>query len=382
MSRPPRPVPPSLPAHDPQALREALPRLVEALSDAVVVLDREGRVVAANARFREGLGASAEALAGRACPRLGTCHYAGAPGEPCPACQMADDPRPRRALQVVQDAAGEKRRWEGTLNPILDEEGRLSLVVEVWRDVTERTQLETQLAHSERLASLGLLAAGVAHELNNPLASVLAGVESLQRWLERARPTGPDAAEAEEVLGVLERETRRCRETTDKLLLLGHAPATRASWVDLNRAVLDTLALLRYAASRQDVDTATELAPDLPLVWGREGALRGVLMNLCLNAVQALAAGGRLVVRTRAAGDRVVLEVEDDGPGIAPEHLPRIWDPFFTTKPVGHGTGLGLSISQRVVTRHGGAIGVDSVPGHGARFTITLPTNGNGGEGV
>src|SRR5690348_13424892 len=194
---------------------------------------------------------------------------------------MADDPRPRRALQVVQDAAGEKRRWEGTLNPILDEEGRLSLVVEVWRDVTERTQLETQLAHSERLASLGLLAAGVAHELNNPLASVLAGVESLQRWLERARPTGPDAAEAEEVLGVLERETRRCRGPPAKRLLLGPAPATRASWVDLNRAVLDTLALLRYAASRQDVQTATELAPDLPLVWGREGALRGVLMNLC-----------------------------------------------------------------------------------------------------
>ena len=126
-----------------------------------------------------------------------------------------------------------------------------------------------------------------------------------------------------------------------------------------------------------------ELAPDLPPVWGREGGLRGVVMNLCMNAVQAMAGGGHLAVRTTRQGDdRVVLVVQDDGPGIAPEHLNRIWDPFFTTKPVGQGTGLGLSITQRAVDRHGGRLSVESKPGHGARFTVTLPTQGSGGESV
>jgi len=126
-----------------------------------------------------------------------------------------------------------------------------------------------------------------------------------------------------------------------------------------------------------------ELAADLPPVWGREGSLRGVVMNLCMNAVQAMTGGGRLLVRTSRLGDdRVVLVVQDDGPGIATEHLNRIWDPFFTTKPVGQGTGLGLSITQRAVDRHGGRVAVESAPGKGARFTVTLPTQGSGGESV
>jgi anti-sigma regulatory factor (Ser/Thr protein kinase) len=133
----------------------------------------------------------------------------------------------------------------------------------------------------------------------------------------------------------------------------------------------------------QRVLVRAELAEDLPQLWGREGAIRGVLMNLCMNAVQAMANGGQLTVRTLRLGeDRVLLEIEDDGPGIAPDHLNRIWDPFFTTKPVGQGTGLGLSITQRIVSSHGGRIRVTSEPGNGARFTVTLPTQGSGGESV
>jgi hypothetical protein len=257
------------------------------------------------------------------------------------------------------------------------------MVVEVWRDVTERTHLEAQLSHSERLASLGMLAAGVAHEINNPLASMLAGVESLERWLSRARMPEIERAEAAEVLGLLEQETRRCRETTDKLLLLGQPYSTRPVWMDVNRAARDTLALLSFATRRQRIEVASHLDSALPPVWGREGAVRGVLMNLCMNAVQALQNGGHLEVRTQSlAADRIAIEVADDGPGIAPEHLARIWDPFFTTKPVGQGTGLGLSITRSIVARHGGDIQVDSAPGRGARFTITLPTEGSGGESV
>lgn len=368
---------------DSAALRTVLPRLLDALTDAVVVVDRVGHVIAANARFQQAFGFDISVIEGRACPRAGECGASGGRAEMCLACDIARTKEPRRALQVVPDASGQQRRWEAMLNPLFDASGEVEMVVEVWRDVTERTHLEAQLSHSERLASLGMLAAGVAHEINNPLASMLAGVESLERWLARARMPEIERAEAAEVLGLLEQETRRCRETTDKLLLLGQPYSTRPVWIDVNRAARDTLALLSFATRRQRIEVASHLDAALPPVWGREGAVRGVLMNLCMNAVQALQNGGHLDVRTQTlATDRIAIEVADDGPGIAPEHLARIWDPFFTTKPVGQGTGLGLSITRSIVARHGGDIQVDSAPGRGARFTITLPTEGSGGESV
>ena len=366
------------------ALGEMLPRLLDAISDAVVVVDRRGHIVSANKRFLDTFGLAGRPLENGPCPRAGKCLEGGGSADGgCMVCEIAEMRLPRRAIEIIPDSSGQQRRWEATLNPVLDDSGEVSLVVEVWRDVTERTKLEAQLSHTERLASLGLLAAGVAHEINNPLASILAGVESLQRWLERVELPSVEYRDAVEVLALLEQETRRCRETTDKLLLLGQPYASKPVWVDLNRAARDTLALLSFATRRQRIEAVAELAHDLPPVWGREGALRGVIMNLCMNAVQAMSVGGRLVVRTSRLGDeRVILEVQDDGPGIAPEHLHRIWDPFFTTKPVGQGTGLGLSITQRAVDRHGGRVSVESKTGQGARFTVTLPTQGTGGESV
>jgi len=291
--------------------------------------------------------------------------------------------QPRRMMRNLPDATGALRRWETTLNPLIDARGEVTHIVEVWRDVTDRTQLEGQLAHSERLASLGLLAAGVAHEVNNPLASIVAGVESIRRWLERSHGVEPvDAAELSEVLDVLERETHRSRETTDKLMLLAQPDRAAPRWVDLNRAVRDTLSLLGHQMRQQKVTVVEELDPETPLIWAREGGVRGICMNLCLNAVQAVHEGGSIRVRTQARRDRATLIVEDDGPGIRPEHMERIWDPFFTTKPVGKGTGLGLSITQRIVTRHGGTVRVESVYGKGARFVVDLPAQGPGGQDV
>ncbi len=365
-------------------LGSALPRLLDAMSDAVVVVDRRGHIVASNRRFAETFGDNGRPIEAGPCPRAGKCLDTNNDSRTrCMVCDIAESRQARRALEVIPDASGQQRRWEATLNPVFDEHGEVSLVVEVWRDVTERSKLEAQLSHNERLASLGLLAAGVAHEINNPLASILAGVESLQRWMTRVELAPEEQRDVAEVLALLEQETRRCRETTDKLLLLGQPYASKPVWVDLNRAVRDTLALLSFATRRQRVEVHVDLATDLPPVWGREGGLRGVVMNLCMNAVQAMTGGGHLSVRTMRLGEeRVLLEVKDDGPGIAPEHLGRIWDPFFTTKPVGQGTGLGLSITQRAVDRHGGRVSVESTPGHGARFTVTLPTQGSGGESV
>ena len=149
----------------------------------------------------------------------------------------------------------------------------------------------------------------------------------------------------------------------------------------MNRAGRDTLALLDYQLRKQNVTVEQSFDPDAEPVWGREPAIRGIWMNLCLNAMQAMPAGGALRVRSQEQGQSVVFEVSDTGPGISPLHLDRIWDPFFTTKPPGVGTGLGLSITQRAVHRHSGTIQVESQPGRGARFTVELPHHGAGGQG-
>jgi signal transduction histidine kinase len=152
-----------------------------------------------------------------------------------------------------------------------------------------------------------------------------------------------------------------------------------ATWVDVNRAARDTLALLNHQMGLQQVKGVADLAHDLPAIFAREAGVRGVCMNLAMNALQAMPEGGTLTVRTRRLGERVQIEIRDTGTGIDPAHLDRIWDPFFTTKPVGQGTGLGLSISRQVIQRHHGTIAVESHLGRGARFVIELPIETPGG---
>lgn len=361
-----------------------LPQLIDSLSDAVVVVGRDQRVVAANAQYLSAFGTRRSDLVGSRCTDVLHCpeDRAGGDGGRCPACETFDTRRPGRRIRNLPDASGVLRRWEASFNPVLDPSGAVSHVVEVWRDVTVRSQLEAQLGHSERLAAVGTLAAGVGHEINNPLASVMAGVESLERWLARRQFGDDQIAEAAEVLALLMREVIRCRETTDKLMLLAQPYSVQPDWFDMNAAVSDTVSLLRHQMRKQGIEAVEDLDPELPAIWARHSSMRGVCMNLMMNAVQAMPEGGTLTIRTRRGGLGVILHVDDTGAGIAPQHLDRIWDAFFTTKPVGQGTGLGLSITNRVVTRHGGSIRVESRPGEGARFIVELPIEGPGGTGV
>ena len=368
---------------DLEQVRQILPQIVDSLVDAVVVVNRNLQVVAANRRYLEAFGSGRAQLVGVPCTVCLACpeHAANGGGEPCGTCDAIELKQPQRRLRSMRDASGGQRRWEGTFTPVTDRAGEVSHVVEVWRDISDRTQLEAQLSHNERLASLGILAAGVAHEINNPLASMLAGIESLERSLKRAKLDPAQSAEAAEVLAVLERETIRCRETTDKLMLLAQPHSVAPAWVDLNCAVRDTLALLRHQLNKQRVRAETALEETLPPLWGKETAVRSVCMNLLMNALQAMPEGGTLLVRTDRAGAGLALHVLDDGPGVPLELEDRIWDPFFTTKPIGQGTGLGLSITQRIVHRHGGSIRLERRAAGGAHFVVELPLEGPGGLG-
>jgi signal transduction histidine kinase len=265
-------------------------------------------------------------------------------------------------------------------------------------------EAQAALYQSEKLASVGQLAAGVAHEINNPLAYVLNNLAVLRRDVleamnlldayRGARPQlaggAPDLAadlarREEEVdlpylrenLGPLFEKTmaglHRVRGIVTNLRDFARLDEAEFKEADLNAAIASTLEILGHEVKKKSL-TVQVVSEELPPLLGHPGKLNQVLLNLIVNAVQACAAGGHVTVRTRAEGGAaVVVEVEDDGCGIRPEHLPRLFEPFFTTKPVGQGTGLGLSVSYAIVREHGGTIAVDSTVGRGTTFRVRLP---------
>jgi signal transduction histidine kinase len=235
--------------------------------------------------------------------------------------------------------------------------------------VRERTQ---QLIQSEKLAAMGSLLAGVAHELNNPL-SVVMGQAAL---LELTPGAGPMA----ERVGKIIKAAERCARIVKNFLALARQQPMERQAVSLNQVVQEAIELLAYPLRVDTVEIALELAPDLPEIWADPHQLHQLVVNLVSNAHQAMrtiSAPRRIILTTRLvpAARRVLFAVADTGPGISSEAQGRIFEPFFTTKPVGQGTGLGLSLCQGIVERHGGSIRVASQPGHGAVFSIELPVD-------
>ncbi len=246
------------------------------------------------------------------------------------------------------------REWAGT--------------IVMFEDVTARAHLEEQLRVSERMASLGLLAAGVAHEVNTPLTGISSYTQML---LEQADPDDPRT----KVLEKIERQTFRAARIVNGLLNLSRPSGVEdgdRTVVDLNTVATDVLALLEHQFDKGRVRVRRELADTPVLVSGYEFKLQQVFLNLFLNARDAMASGGWLTIVTRLDGDQAIAEVRDTGVGVSPEHLPRIYDPFFTTKGLGQGTGLGLSISYGIVQEHGGRIQCESAEGQGTRFILAF----------
>jgi two-component system NtrC family sensor kinase len=235
-------------------------------------------------------------------------------------------------------------------------------------DVTDRVRLEEQLQISEKMASIGLLAAGVAHEVNTPLTGISSFTQML---LEGADPSDPRTA----LLEKIERQTFRAAKIVNGLLNLSR-PGTASNErieVDLNAVVTDVFSLLEHQFEAGSIKVRRELSAVPVLVSGIEHQLQQVFLNLFLNARDAMPRGGWLSVATRVEGGRAIAEISDTGSGIPSEQLARIYDPFFTTKAIGRGTGLGLSITYGIVREHDGTILCDSAVGQGTRFTLSLP---------
>jgi signal transduction histidine kinase len=256
-------------------------------------------------------------------------------------------------------------------NRMADELERMSRLQE--QTIHERTarlaDAEVHAMQQEKLAALGVLSAGVAHEIGNPLAAISAVTEMLHRL-----DTDP---EHRRHLDLILTHISRISSILRRLGELARTPPDQQQAVDVNEILDTTLALVRFDPRAKTVAVECDLAPALPRVLGTGPRLLEVFLNICLNALDAMPEGGRLQVRSRSVPGAVAIEFADTGTGMSEEVRLRIFETFFTTKPVGAGTGLGLAVSHRVIEDHGGAIAVESTPGHGTVFTVRLPAAGS-----
>lgn len=337
--------------------RQFLESVIDSIRDEIIVVDKEHRVVTANAAARDGW-LLASGNVGSSLVR-----------------ETFRSGHPSKRLEVTPTPEGGERHLEIHAYPLRNKHGAVVEVIQVARDISERKHLEAHLTHSERLASLGLLASGFSHEINNPLGAIATCVEGLRRRLEPDGVVSSDVAGwVRETLSRISNQIQRARGITTRLLNVARPPGKARSLIDVNRVVEDTLAFFSYNLERGGVTVNKQLSPEIPPLCDDDSRLSQILMNLTLNSIQAMAnGGGSLRVATAADNGTIRIEVEDSGDGIPRENLAKIYEPFFTTKPVGKGTGLGLFITHRLVAEMGGSIGVRSQPGQGSLFTVRLP---------
>jgi PAS domain S-box-containing protein len=269
---------------------------------------------------------------------------------------------------------GEPRSFRLTKIPMRLDGDQISHVITIGEDVTDSRRIQGQIMQSEKLAAVGQLAAGVMHEINNPLATISACVAAITGRLDDA--SGTERPAVEEYLELIDKEVDRCTRIVDGLLDFSRPKGKAKGRVVLNALVDETLFLLKHHQRFKRLTVARELDGSLPPAKGNSEQLIQVLMALMLNAVDAMDDRGKLTVRTGrspARDDEVLLEIEDTGVGIPREVQSKIFEPFYTTKPPGRGTGLGLSICYGIVEDHRGRIELDSQPGRGTTFRVFLP---------
>jgi two-component system NtrC family sensor kinase len=280
-------------------------------------------------------------------------------------------------FQMESRASGELRTYRISKIPMRLDDGPVTHVITVGEDVTEWREAQERFSQAEKLAAIGTLAAGVMHEINNPLATIAACAESLELSLSDPAPA------LQEGLQLIQSEVQRCKGITDSLLDFSRPKATDKSLVDVNAAIERTLFVLKHHTRFKKLTVEIDLDRSLgPVVLANEEQLVQVFMALLLNAMDAMREQGTIALRTRWGDDAqsVVAEVVDHGEGIRRADLPKIFEPFYTTKAPGRGTGLGLSICYAIVAEHGGRIEVDSIPGEGSVFRIVLPRSDERGD--
>jgi two-component system NtrC family sensor kinase len=289
-----------------------------------------------------------------------------------------------RIEQETTTREGETKHWLVSKIPMRAKgDGDISHVITVGEDITTRVEANRAVARAEKLAAVGRLAAGVVHEINNPLATISACAEALEsRVGEGAFDGSPEVEDLREYLGLIRSEAFRCKMITNGLLDFSRTRASQHMPVQIAEVINQAARLLMHQGRGEGIEINVEADAGISPISGDAGQLQQAVIALATNAIDAMPQGGRLTLRARSLETHVLVEISDTGVGIASENLTKIFDPFFTTKEIGQGTGLGLAVCYGIVTEHGGRLDVQSSVGVGTTFTISLPAlvAGHNGE--
>lgn len=276
--------------------------------------------------------------------------------------------------QTVADD-GSTRHWLVSKVPMRDgDKGDVTHVITVGEDITVRVEAIQAISRAEKLAAVGRLAAGIVHEINNPLATIAACSEALEQRIEEGEfASSESAADLAEYLGLIKSEAFRCKTITTDLLDFSRIRAGERTPIDIGDVVRSAANLISHQKRGVGIDHAIEVEPGLPQVAADGGQIQQAVIALATNGIDAMPAGGTLTLRVFSKGNRVAIEIADTGSGIPQDNMSKIFEPFFTTKEVGKGTGLGLSVCYGIISEHGGRISVRSTLGKGTTFSIFLP---------
>lgn len=348
------------------AEKSKLASVLQSLSEGLLVTDSRNRVISVNGAALQILDLSKKQVRERTVDQL----FVDCPAQ---ARSMLDGAAPHACQNIEIPFRGENRDLLLSVNstPLSDTDGTITGRVFTFRDVTEEKRRQEVYHRTEKLAAVGQLSAGIAHELNTPLGSILGYARLLLKGDNLL-------AEQKERLTVIAEQAKKggtiIRELLDFSRLSNQVPNHGTS-CDLNQVVIEAVRILQAEFDKQAIAVRYDFS-GLPRVAADSKRLEQVMVNMLLNSAQAIGSGGEVEIATLRRGNEVVLRITDNGPGIPGENLSRIFDPFFTTKPAGKGTGLGLSICAGIISDYGGAIDVRSAPGRGAVFTVTLPVPG------
>lgn len=282
--------------------------------------------------------------------------------------------RIERIEQRTTDRNGVTKHWIVSKIPMRDETGEVTHIITVGEDVTMRVEAIHAVGRAEKLAAIGRLAAGVVHEINNPLATISACAESLEsRVTEGVFGESEEVEDLREYLGLIRSEAFRCKSITNGLLDFSRMRTGNRFPIDVSLVIKSSANLIVHQKRGENINIEFDLAEYIPLINADEGQIQQAIIALSTNAIDAMPMGGTLTFRVIAEESRIIIEVQDTGIGIASEDLSKIFEPFFTTKEIGKGTGLGLAVCYGIITEHGGKLAVRSTLNAGTTFSIYLP---------
>lgn len=341
--------------------------LNELVQEDILIIGLDHKIMNINESFLNKLGLSRSEVIGRPCYEITHRQTIPCSGEqhPCPLVTLLETGKPTQVTHTHLDKNNNERYFAISCYP-LREAGQIIGAIEISKDITKDINMQKSLMQQEKMVSIGRLSAGVAHEINNPLTTILTSAMLIQEDTPKEDPVYQE-------LDIISKEALRCRKIVKSLLDFARQSQQAKKLCDLNDVINESYILTRKQAAFNDVKVQINLEEGLPTVNIDADQIQQTMINLILNAVEACRAGGSVSLATRnlPEADSVEITVRDTGVGIPPEVLDSIFDPFFTTRD--NGTGLGLAISHGIIEQHGGAITVRSVPGEGTCFTIQLP---------